>query len=110
MFHKEHSISLSKLFFLLFKQFPFSFWLLFKNLLQFYKTHHVDNLQQREAEFYHDGCRVVLDWSLESIVVRHQVAVQLPLVHAAVASWMEQKETQSGCKTTVQTVITAGCL
>lgn len=50
-------------------------------------TNHVNDLQQCEAEFHDDGRRVVEDGSLQAIVVHHQVAVQLPLVHAAMATW-----------------------
>lgn len=51
------------------------------------KTHHINDLQQRDPEFHHDGCRVILDRSLQTIVVHHQVTVELPLVHTTMASW-----------------------
>ena len=50
-------------------------------------THHINDLKQCEAEVHHDWCWVVLDRSLQPIVVDHQVTVQLPLVHTPMTTW-----------------------
>lgn len=43
-------------------------------------TYHVDDLQQREAKFHHNGGGVILDGPFEAIVIFHQVTVELSLV------------------------------
>lgn len=50
-------------------------------------THHVDDLEQCEAKFHHDGGGVILDRPFKPVVIFHQVAVEFPLVLSAKATW-----------------------
>lgn len=55
--------------------------------------HHVDDLQQREAELHQDGGWVVEHGTLQPGVVRHQLLVQPPLVLPLQGFWRKTTET-----------------
>ena len=61
-------------------------------------TYDVDDLLQSQAEFEHEGLRLVGDGSFQIVVLLHEIVNQSPLMRAAPHTWKKGKDLVAATK------------